>query len=98
MKASTTLLVVTLFVVTGCEQRPAADAPSVTPHRTDFAAEEFGAGRAHTKNAACNRQIDQLLGQVSDCYNTRPTAECDQQMRTSSDKIARIKNSMRCSR
>jgi hypothetical protein len=98
MKLSTPFLVVTLLVVAGCEQQPASDAPSTTPHRRDFAPEDFGVGRAHTKNAVCNRQIDQLLGQVSDCYNTRPTAECDQQMRTSSDKIARIKNSSRCRR
>jgi hypothetical protein len=97
MKPCTLFLVVALLAVAGCEQ-PASEAPSPTPHRTDFAPEDFGVGRTHTKNAGCNREIDQLLVGVRDCYNTRPTAECDRLRRTISDKIGRLKNSTRCSR
>ena len=61
----------------GCKQKPPPDAPSRTPPRTDFAPEEFGIGRAHTKNAACNREIDQMLEQVRRCYNTQPTTARD---------------------
>lgn len=92
------LWVAILAAVAGCKQKPPPDAPSHTPPRTDFVPADFGVGRAHTKNAACNREIDRLLEQVRLCYNSRPTAECDPLQRAESDKIARLKNSRRCSR
>ena len=92
------LLAVIVASATSCKQKPPPDAPSHTPPRTDFAPADFGVGRAHTKNAACNREIDQLLEQVRLCYNSRPTAECDLLQRAESDKIARLKNSRHCSR
>ena len=92
------LLAVIVTSAAGCKQKPPPDAPSRTPPRTDFTPEDFGVGRAHTKNAACNREIDQMLEPVRLCYNTRPTAECDVLQRAQSDKIARLKNSRRCSR
>ena len=92
------LLVVIITSAVACKQKPPADAPSHTPPRTDFVPEDFGVGRAHTKNASCNREIDQMLEQVRRCYNTRPTAECDVLQRAESDKMARLKNSRRCIR
>lgn len=81
-----------------CKQKPPPDQPSRTPPRTDFTPEEFGIGRKHTPDAACNREIDQMLEQVRQCYNTRPMAECDRLRSADSDKIARMKNSTRCRR
>jgi hypothetical protein len=87
-----------LFLSAGCKQKPPPEQPSRTPPRTDFAPEEFGVGRAHTQDARCNREIDQLLDQVRLCFNTRPTGSCDALQRANSDKIARLKNSERCRR
>jgi hypothetical protein len=87
-----------LLTAAGCKQKPPPDEPSHTPPRTDFAPAEFGIGRAHTMDAACNREIDQLLDQVRRCYNSRPTAECEVLQRGNSDQITRLKNSARCSR
>ena len=94
------VIVVALFLtnVAACKQKPPPDLPSHTPPRTDFSPEEFGVGRKHTPDAACNREIDQMLEQVRQCYNTRPTAECDLLRSADSAKIARLKNSQRCSR
>ena len=92
------LLAVIIAGAAGCKQKPPPDAPSHTPPRTDFVPEDFGVGRTHTKNAACNREIDQMLEQVRRCYNTQPTAECDVLQRAEADKMARLKNSRRCIR
>ena len=92
------LLAVLVASAAGCKQKPPPDAPSHTPPRTDFVPEDFGVGRTHTKNAACNREIDQMLEQVRRCYNTQPTAECDVLQRAEADKMARLKNSRRCIR
>lgn len=94
------IIVVTLFLanVAGCKQKPPPDQPSHTPPRTDFSPEEFGVGRKHTPDVACNREIDQMLERVRQCYNTRPTAECDLLRSADSGRIARLKNSTRCSR
>jgi hypothetical protein len=91
-------LAVLLAGAAGCKQKPPPDAPSRTPPRTDFTPAEFGVGRAHTKNAACNREIDQMLEEVRHCYNTRPAAECDVLQRADAEKTARLKNSRHCSR
>lgn len=101
LNASVVLSVVAaLFLVTisACKQKPPPEPPARTPPRTDFSAAEFGIGRKHTPDAACNREIDQMVEQVRQCYNTRPTAECDVLRSADSAKIARLKNSMRCSR
>lgn len=91
-------LAVLLTGAAACKQKPPPDQPSRTPPRTDFSPEEFGVGRAHTKNAACNQEIDLMLNQARRCYNTRPAAECDAQQRVDAEKTARLKNSRRCSR
>lgn len=96
MRVLTALLVLLALLGGGCKKPPPPDEPSRTPPRTDFAPEEFGIGRKHTRNAACNREIDRLLEPVRLCYNSRPTAECDALQQVHSEKIARIKNSVRC--
>ena len=97
MRPWTVLFIVMVALAAGCKQKPPPDQPSRTPPRTDFSPEEFGIGRKHTKSAACNHEIDQLLEQVRRCYGSRPTAECEVLQRGNSDKIARLKNTSRCS-
>lgn len=92
------IFVLGVISLAACKQKPPPDQPSRTPPRTDFTPEEFGIGRKHTPDAACNREIDQMLEQVRLCYNSRPMAECDRLRSVDSDKIARMKNSARCRR
>lgn len=99
-RTSSLVLVIGLCAISlaACKQKPPSDQPSRTPPRTDFTPEEFGIGRKHTPDAACNREIDQMLEQVRLCYNSRPMDECDRLRSADSDKIARMKNSTRCRR
>ena len=92
------VVAIILVNVAACKQKPPPDQPSHTPPRTDFSPQEFGIGRKHTPDAACNREIDQMIEQMRLCYNTRPTAQCDTLRSADSAKIARLKNSQRCSR
>lgn len=89
---------VAVFSLAACREPPPNKPPTKTPHRTDFAAEEFGIGRPHTKNAACNQEIDRLLNQIRVCYNSSARADCNVQQQTHSDRIARLKNKYRCRR
>ena len=99
MRFSIAVVVFLALVAGGCKKSPPPDAPSRTPQRTDFTPEEFGIGKAHTKDSSCNREIDALLEPVRLCYNNRrPEAECSALQQANSDKIARIKNSLRCQR
>jgi hypothetical protein len=96
MRLPVAMLVLLALMAGGCKKAP-PDAPSRTPYRTDFAPEEFGIGKAHTKDAACNREIDALLEPVRQCYNGRRSdTECEALQQGNSDKIARIRNSLRC--
>jgi hypothetical protein len=85
-------------VLSACGKAPEPEAYKKTEHRRDFAPEEFGIGRPHTKNRACNREIDTLLDAVRVCYNTRPEPECAVLQEQHSDRITRLKNSSRCRR
>ena len=96
MKSCLPLLMLAVLTVGGCKQKPPPDEPSRTPPRTDYSPEEFGVGRNHTKNAACNREVYQMLEQLRLCYGTRPITECDALQRDNSVKIGRLKNSNRC--
>lgn len=97
MKWSLPLFILVALSVGGCKQKPPPDLPSHTPIRTDFSREDFGIGRKHTKSTSCNREIDQLLENLRLCYGSRPAAECEILQRGNSDKIARLKNTSRCS-
>lgn len=77
-------------------QRPDETSASVTPHRTNFAPDEFGIGRPHTKNPACNREIDKFLEQIRICYNGGSDTDCAALQRTHSAQIGKLKNSHRC--
>jgi len=100
MRISIAVMMFLAVVAGGCRKAPPSpDEPSRTPQRTDFTPEEFGIGKAHTKDTGCNREIDALLEPVRLCYNNRrPEAECSALQQANSDKIARIKNSLRCQR
>ncbi len=89
-------LVLVATAAAACKKQPPPEEPLKTPARTDFAPEEFGIGRPHTKNTACNREIDQLLEEVRLCFNTRPGGNCDSLQQGNSGRISRIKNSLRC--
>ena len=96
MRLSIWILLMLALFAGGCKKAP-PEAPSRTPHRTDFAPGEFGIGKAHTRDLGCNHEIDALLEPVRQCYNSgRPEAECSALQQANSDKIARIKNSLRC--
>mgnify|MGYP006785423473 FL=1 len=97
MKLYLPLIILMILSMGGCKQKPPPDEPSRTPPRTDFSPEDFGIGRKHTKSNTCNHEIDQLLAQVRRCYGSRPMAECEELQRGNSGKIARLKNTSRCS-
>ncbi|MCK7580848.1 MAG: hypothetical protein MZV65_37975 [Chromatiales bacterium] len=93
------LLLLLALVAGGCKKAPPPEAPVRTPYRTDFAPADFGIGKAHTRDSACNREIDALLEPVRLCYNNRrPEAECSALQQANSEKIARIRNALRCQR
>jgi hypothetical protein len=81
-----------------CKNKPSEEEAPPPKPRWQYTAEDFGIGRPHTKSAACNRQIDQLLEQIRACYNTREQRECEGLQQKNSDRIGRLKNSRRCSR
>ncbi|MEW6331068.1 MAG: hypothetical protein AB1560_06395 [Pseudomonadota bacterium] len=87
-----------LAALAACGKGPDTEPYKKTEHRRDFAPEEFGIGRQHTRDSACNREIDQLLDAVRVCYNTRTEAECVALQQRQADRIARLKNSLRCQR
>jgi hypothetical protein len=84
----------------GCKQKPPPDdGKSHTVPRTDYAPEEFGIGRQHTPDKACNREIDQLLEGVRQCYKGGGTFDkCEVIRQKNSAQIKRLKNSVRCAR
>lgn len=81
----------------GCRDNPKEDTARIKP-RMDFAPEEFGIGKTHTPNQACNRQIDALLEEVRRCYNTRGDAGCQALQQNRNQRITQLKNSVRCRR
>ena len=87
-----------LATVAACGKDTETEPYKKTEHRRDFTPEEFGIGRQHTRDHACNREIDQLLDAVRICYNTRTEAECVALQEKQSGHIARLKNSVRCQR
>ena len=97
------ILVLAIAVLAGssaCKQKPPPDdGKSHTIQRTDYDPEEFGIGRNHTRDSACNRDIDQLLDEIRLCYKERGTAtKCEVVQERNSEKIKRLKNSVRCAR
>jgi len=94
------LLVVLLAAVGACKPKaPPDDGKAHTVQRTDYTPEEFGIGRQHTPDAACNRDIDALLDEVRLCYkNDGTAAKCETLQEKNSGKIKRLRNSVRCAR
>lgn len=89
------------LAVTGmpaCKRKPPDEPVSHTVQRRDFAPEEFGIGRPHTPDRACNREIDQLLDETRRCYNNPPPGGCERLQEANAAKIGRLKNSERCAR
>lgn len=97
MKTPKTVLILAL-AATPCiagAQAPAAGAAPTDPN-WQYAPEEFGVGRTHVKNAWCNRQIDRLLDETRQCFNTRPARDCDDLQKKNSKKIGGYIKSPRC--
>lgn len=95
------LIAITLLALSlaACHKPPPEAPPEInTEHRSDFTPEEFGIGRPHTRNASCNREIDQLLEQIRECVNKNSTVNCDTQQQANNNRIARLENSLRCQR
>jgi len=95
------LIAITLLALSlaACHKAPAEAPPEIkTEHRSDFTPEEFGIGRAHTRNTRCNREIDQLLEQIRECVNENSAVNCDTQQQDNNNRIARLENSLRCQR
>ncbi len=63
-----------------------------------FTPEDFGIGRKHTPNTSCNREVDKILEDTRQCFNTRPAAECDDTQKKNSKKIATYTKSPRCAK
>ena len=89
-------LLAILTGITGCKPKPPADVPLNIKPRSDFTPADFGIGRPHTQNRACNREIDRLLDQTRLCFNSHPNGGCDALQQSNSDRIGRLKNSERC--
>lgn len=79
-----------------CKKQPPPEEPARIVPRTDFAPHEFGIGKPHTKNFACNREIDDYLEEIRKCYNTHNMEACADLQRTRTDKINRLKNAAHC--
>jgi hypothetical protein len=92
------MLLLVALVPGGCRDNPKPEDTARIRPRTDFTAGEFGIGKAHTPNAACNREIDALLEDVRRCYNTRGDAGCQSLLQNRNGRIAQLKNSVRCRR
>jgi len=90
------LAIALAVVMAGCEKPP--ETPVKIERRRDFTPEEFGVGRPHTANAACNREIDRLLDATRLCFNSRPEPECNRLQDANAQRIARLKGTARCRR
>lgn len=78
-----------------CKKEPPPEPPKL---RYQYTPEDFGVGRAHTKNAACNKEIDRLIEEFRVCHNTPSATNCDALQADNSKEIMRIKNSVYCSK
>jgi hypothetical protein len=87
-----------ILAIAGCKPKPPADVLLNLKPRTDFTPADFGIGRPHTRDQACNREIDRLLNETRLCFNSHPDGGCDALQQSNSDRIGRLKNSERCQR
>ncbi len=92
------VLTIALALLYACGKPPEPEPYQKTEQRRDFMPDEFGIGRAHTKDSRCNRDIDALLNEVRACYNASSPRDCTAVQERNSDRIARLKNSARCMR
>jgi hypothetical protein len=90
-----TAAIVLAVGIAACEKKVE---PEPAKPRWQYTEEDFGMGKPHTKNRACNREIDKILDQIRVCYNTRTDDECSRLQTQLSDRIGRLKNTRRCSR
>lgn len=97
LATGTWIVAFSVLLFAGCSRKPPEpEAARPTQQRTDFAPEDFGVGRPHTRNASCNRQIDRLLDEVRLCFNSGKGPACDPLQQDNSGRIERIKNSAAC--
>ena len=98
MKAMFVLLMAAAMTlgVSGCKKQKEPEGPARIVPRNDFAPEEFGIGKAHTRNFSCNREIDSYLNEIRKCFNSHTAEACEDLQRNRSDKINRLKNAAHC--
>jgi hypothetical protein len=89
--AATALLLATTIHA----EPPAQGAPPTDPN-FKFSKEDFGVGRKHTPNAWCNKQIDKLLDEVRDCFNSNPATECEALKAKNTKKMGGYIKNPRC--
>jgi hypothetical protein len=93
------LALLAALLAPACKPKPPPDDGRLhIVQRRDFTPAEFGIGRPHTPDPACNREIDILLDEVRHCFNDRPSPACDRLQEANSASITRLKNSRRCAR
>lgn len=97
MKLTIGIFLALLTVVATAQDRATPDTGAAKP-RLKWAPEEFGIGRKHTANARCNRQIDKLLEDNLNCFNTRPSTECEPLMKKNTKAMGVYIRSPRCAK
>ena len=87
-------------VMVACEKKTAPAPPPPAPPKPgwEYTREDFGIGNKHTPNADCNRQIDLLLDEIRNCFNTHLAPECEALQRKNSEKIGQLRRSRRCAK
>jgi hypothetical protein len=98
MNYRVSILICLLIVLSACEKESEKEIKPVV-QRTEYSPEEFGMGRRHTPDRACNRNIDALLNKIRLCYkNSGVSKKCDAVQQSSNDSIKKLKHSIRCAR
>lgn len=93
------ILGVTAVLLGACDSKPPAAVNTATEQRTDYTPEEFGIGRRHTPDSACNRDIDALLDGIRLCYKSDGISDkCERLQQKNNAAIKRLRHSIRCVR
>ncbi len=98
LKMGLTIAVVVGFVACKENPVPAPEPPSAPKPGWEYTPQDFGIGRKHTANATCNREIDQILGETLNCFNTRSPQACEALQKQNSAKIGAYIRSLRCAK
>jgi hypothetical protein len=87
--------------VVACKEKSTpTQPPPPTPPKPgwEYTPEDFSIGHKHAPNADCNRQIDRLLDEIRNCFNTHPAPECEAIQGKNSEKIGQFIRSRHCAK